>query len=135
MGRRARVNHVTAKEAEEATDVVLGNLFVTSILAKVLFDSGASHSFISQSFSSSNDVPFEKMDIPVLVQQPGSKWLTKEVSLNNEILIGNLPFQASLIALCSSDIDVILGMDWLVANKAFIDCTAKFVKLTILLAR
>jgi hypothetical protein len=39
---------------------------------------------------------------------------------------------ASLIALTKSSIDVILGMDWLKANKAVIDCADHFVSLPTL---
>jgi hypothetical protein len=42
---RGRLNHVTAEEAAEAPDVVLGTFLVNSVPAKVLFDSGALHSF------------------------------------------------------------------------------------------
>ena len=38
-----RVNLISAEEAQEATDVVLGTLLVNSCPATVLFDSGASH--------------------------------------------------------------------------------------------
>jgi hypothetical protein len=38
-----RVNHVTAEEAQEAKDVVLGTFLINSVPAKVLFVSGASH--------------------------------------------------------------------------------------------
>jgi Retroviral aspartyl protease. len=44
------VNHIQAETAQEAPDVVMGMFFVNSIPALVLFDSGASHSFISQAF-------------------------------------------------------------------------------------
>ena len=47
---RARVNHINAQEAQVAQGVVLGEFLVSSYLAAVLFDSGASHSFISSSF-------------------------------------------------------------------------------------
>ena len=46
---RARVNHINAQEAQGAQGVVLDDL-VSSTLATVLFDSGASHSSISSSF-------------------------------------------------------------------------------------
>jgi hypothetical protein len=41
------VNHVKVETAEEAPDVVLGMFLVNSYLAIVLFDIGASHTFIS----------------------------------------------------------------------------------------
>jgi hypothetical protein len=43
-----RVNHVTAEEAQEAKDVVLGTFLINFVPATVLFDSGASHSFITE---------------------------------------------------------------------------------------
>ena len=52
------------------------------------------------------------------------------VSHNNQIKIEGMMFSASLIALGPSTIDVILGMDWLKAHNAFIDCAAKKVQLT-----
>ena len=42
QGRQARVNHLNADAAQEALEVVLGTLSVTSVDAKVLFDTGAS---------------------------------------------------------------------------------------------
>ena len=48
---KGRVNHVTAEEAQAAPDVVLGTFLVNSVPASVLFDSGASHSFVSESFA------------------------------------------------------------------------------------
>src|SRR5512135_1645434 len=42
----ARVNHVAAAEAQDAPDVILGTFPVNSVPATVLFDSGATHSFL-----------------------------------------------------------------------------------------
>src|SRR3954470_19206892 len=52
------------------------------------------------------------------------------VSHENEVAIESLVFLASLIAIKSSDIDVILGMDWLSRLNVVLDCKAKSVKLT-----
>ena len=52
------------------------------------------------------------------------------VSHENEVAIEGLVFLSSLIALKSSDIDVILGMDWLSRKNVVLDCKAKSVKLT-----
>jgi hypothetical protein len=45
---RGRVNHVAVKTAREAPDVMLGMFLVKSELASILFDSKASHSFITE---------------------------------------------------------------------------------------
>ena len=44
--KSAKVNMMNAAQAEESTDVIMGNLSVNDIPAKVLFDTGASISFI-----------------------------------------------------------------------------------------
>ena len=46
---------MNAAQAEDSSDVIMGNLPVNDIPAKVLFDSGASHSFMSFPFASENN--------------------------------------------------------------------------------
>ena len=52
----AKVNLMNAAQAEESTDVIMGNLPVNDIPARVLFDTGASHCFISRPFASKHDL-------------------------------------------------------------------------------
>src|SRR4051812_37175359 len=52
------------------------------------------------------------------------------VSHGNLIEVAFQLFPTSLIALKSTDIDIILGMDWLTRYQAIIDCTTKSVTLT-----
>jgi hypothetical protein len=47
---RGRVNHVVVEEAQEAPDVVIGMFLVSGTSIVVLFDSGASHPFISTTY-------------------------------------------------------------------------------------
>ena len=46
------------------------------------------------------------------------------------IKMGSYKFLAFPFVLGDSDIDLILGMDWLSKHKAFLDCAAKEIKLT-----
>ena len=48
---RGRVHHVSAKDAHDDPDVVLGTLLVNYHPASILFDTRASHSFISESYA------------------------------------------------------------------------------------
>jgi hypothetical protein len=47
---KGRVNHITTESAQDAPNVALVTYLINSIPATVLFDSGASHSFITESF-------------------------------------------------------------------------------------
>jgi hypothetical protein len=54
---RGKVNHVTVEEAQEAPDVVNGTFSINDLSAVVLFDSGASHSFISAAYVEKHNLP------------------------------------------------------------------------------
>ena len=46
------------------------------------------------------------------------------------ISMGDFKFLASPMILGNSDIDLILGMDWLSKHKAHLDCAARQIQLT-----
>src|SRR3954468_12786811 len=117
-----RVNQISVEETDSTYDVILGTLPVNFVPTSVLFDPGASHSFMSESYALRHDFSFVELSTPMIIQTPGSRWQTSRVSHGNQIAIEGLVFLASLIALKSSDIDVILGMDWLSRQNAYLDC-------------
>jgi hypothetical protein len=56
-----KVNHVKTETAEESVDVIYGTFPVASSSATVLFDTGASHSFISSQFALKNNLATQLM--------------------------------------------------------------------------
>ena len=125
-----RVTHVSAEEAQEAPDVVMGTFLVHSYPATVLFDSGASHSFISSSFATMGDFPLFPLEIPLLIRSPGMELRAGSECRDVLIEIEGVDFLANLILLDSATLDVILGMDWLSQHLGQIDCARKVVHLT-----
>jgi hypothetical protein len=126
---RGRVNHVSAETAQENPQVVLGMFFVNSIPASVLFDSGASHSFISAQFVAKHSITMCPMKQTMLVKSPGEMkalYMCPNVSLK----IMGADFWSKLIVLEPKDLDVILGMDWLGMHDATIQCARRTVLLT-----
>src|SRR3954465_14923645 len=85
---------------------------------------------MSESYALCHDLSFVELSTPMIIQTPGSRWQTNRVSHGNQVPIEGLVFLASLIDLKSSDIDVILGMDWLSRQNVVLDCKAKSVKLS-----
>src|SRR4051812_14291938 len=128
--RGARVNNVTLADAQHSSEIVLGRLLVFSVPATVLFDSGASHSFVSNAFAMSLDLPRDYLPRPLLVCSPGSRMESSRAVPDVVISIQGAIFSSPLIVLPCSDIDVILGIDWLVKYKAKIDSPSKTVLLT-----
>jgi hypothetical protein len=119
------------KEAQEAPDVVIGMFFVNDTSAVVMFDSRASHSFISIAYVEKHNLPVALLRCQMLVSSPGGDMPTRKLfpKVNLKIRGGKL-FVAKLIVLESKGIDVILGMDWLSKRMALIDCSKKSIRLT-----
>src|SRR6266508_3444209 len=110
---RGRVNFVTTQEAEETPEVVLGKFPVNSAPAIVLFDSGASHSFISSKFAANHGIPTVLLKKPLLMQSPGGSIRCLLECPRVKILLSGVEFLADLVVLDSMEIDIILGMEWL----------------------
>ena len=72
----------------------------------------------------------EQLSKPLAVVSPGKHMSSSLLVPDVSFKMGDYAFLASPIVLGNSDIDLILGMDWLAMNKASIDCEAKEVKLT-----
>ncbi|KAL0536730.1 hypothetical protein IC582_025690 [Cucumis melo] len=115
-------------EAERAGTVVTGTLPVLGHYALVLFDSGSSHSFISSAFVLHACLEVEPLHHVLSVSTPsGECMLSKEKVKACQIEIAGHVIEVTLLVLDMLDFDVILGMDWLAANHASIDCSRKEV--------
>ncbi|KAL0561349.1 hypothetical protein IC582_001774 [Cucumis melo] len=125
---QGRVFAINRTEAEKAGTVVTGTLPVLGHYALVLFDSGSSHSFISSAFVSHARLEVEPLHHVLSVSTPsGECMLSREKVKACQIEIAGHVIEVTLIVLDMLDFDVILGMDWLAANHASIDCSRKEV--------
>ena len=95
-----------------------------------MFDSGATHSFISPFFATTIGRDPSPLSEFLIVPTPmGHSLLANSVYKSCEILLEGKSFKAYLIELDMVDFDVILGMDWLADCHATLDCHNKVVKL------
>jgi hypothetical protein len=118
------------EEAHEAPDVILGMFFVNTTSAVVLFDSGASHSFISTAYVEKHNLPIALLKCKMIVSSPGGDMPARQLCPKVNLKIQWVDFIANIIILESNGIDVILRMDWLSKHKLHINCTKKSIKLT-----
>ena len=102
---------------------------INNIPAVILFDSGASHSFISRSFATIHNFSLSLLDKIMVVQSPGSMLRTNIICKDLEILINGVEFPATLISIESPGLDAILGMDWLTRHQVCINCATRTVTL------
>jgi hypothetical protein len=99
------------EEAQEAPDVVIGIFFVNDTSAVVLYDSGASHSFISIAYVEKHNLPIALLRCQMIVSSLGGDMPTRQLCPKVNLKIRGIDFVANLIVFESKGIDVILGMD------------------------
>jgi hypothetical protein len=121
---------VTVEEAKEAPNVVIGMFLVNDTSAVVLFDSWASHSFISATYVRKYNLPQARLRCQMIVSSLEGDMPVRQLCPKVNLKIRGVDFVTNLIVLELKDISIILEMDWLSKHKVLIDCAKKSVKLT-----
>ncbi|MQM02402.1 hypothetical protein Taro_035165 [Colocasia esculenta] len=105
----ARVFALVREDAEQAEHVTEGTVLLLGVHARVLFDTGATHSLISERFARQ------------LALESGIESKDLEVPLSVHTPAGTM-----------KDYDAILGLDWLEEHYALVDCRGKSIVFRIL---
>jgi hypothetical protein len=110
--------------------VVIGIFSVNDISTVVMFDSGASHFFISTAYVEKHNLPIALLRFQMIVSSPRGDKPARQLCPKVNLKIRGVDFVANHIVLESRGIDVIHGMDRLCKHKVLIDCAKKSTKLT-----
>jgi hypothetical protein len=81
------VNHVAIGDAQAAPDIIIGMVLVNDSNAIVLFDSGASHSFVATNFVQKYNLPLFMLKNWMIVSSPGGDMHARHVCPKVSILI------------------------------------------------
>jgi hypothetical protein len=131
-GGQARVFALTRQDAHASNAVVTGMLSICSRDAYVLFDPGATHSFVSRIFATYLRIDPALLEVPLMVATPmGDYLLATTIYKSCKVLIDGHSLLADLVELNMVDFDVILGMNRLSSSHASLDCYIKVVKFEI----
>jgi predicted aspartyl protease len=104
--------------------------YINAIPATILFDSGATHSFMSARYANTNEFPLKNMKTPMIVITPKGPVEASYMTHRLTLTIMGREFWATAIILEARSIDLILGMSWLRKAKAIIKCGRGTVELT-----
>ncbi|XP_022004012.1 uncharacterized protein LOC110901496 [Helianthus annuus] len=125
---KGRMFQITTEEAKDLPNVVSGIFSLNLMPTYVLFDTGASRSFVSSELVSHPSFRIERMHVPLEVEIADSKsYLLHEVCRNCEIIIEDETFAIDLIPMVLGEFKVIVGMDWLAKHHAEIQCEKKVI--------
>nr|XP_027192748.1 uncharacterized protein LOC113787770 [Cicer arietinum] len=125
---QGRVVTLQGEEVNESDGLIKGMGFIKNKKIIILFDSGATYSFISLSCVKALQLTISCLPFDLCVTTPAEKNLTTSTAcLNSTLVYQNVPYNVDLICLPLSGLDVILGMDWLSSNHAVINCSDKSI--------
>jgi hypothetical protein len=102
------VNHLEVEAIQDAQDVAVG-MFPVEHPAKVLFDTSATHSFVSTTWVEAHNNPIEPMIPPLRVNLVGGKVQSDRICPNLSIEIRGIDFRSNLVVMGTQGLDVILG--------------------------
>jgi len=123
-----RVFTLNGAEASKSKDLIQGRCSINGISLLVLFDSSTTHSFISCLCVGKLKLSVSSLNKDMVVETLTSGFvLTSDVCLNYPMEISGRTFLIDLICFPLSQIDVILGMDWLSSNLVLLKCFDKSV--------
>jgi hypothetical protein len=97
--------------------------------ALILFDSGASHSFISQKFSAKCQLPFCHTKGSFMIATPRGKIATNQLIRSVPISMGSKIFKTTLLILGLEGMDIILGADWMTHHRVVLDVAARALEI------
>ena len=108
--------------------VIQGTFLLSRLWARVLFDSGASHSFIAASVVIELGLEVETLEEPLYVSSLlGIRVRIGMICRGCELEISGTLLTVDLRIMDMSEFDVILRMDWLTTYRVVIDCESKRV--------
>jgi hypothetical protein len=113
VAKTGRINYTTVEDIPEGEHVLAGTFSLNGDPAIVLFDSGASHDFISRACTQKSQMAIEYLPVPYMISTPGGKIFTRHVVVNPPppLNLGGRVYKTSLIVLEGQGMDVILGMN------------------------
>jgi hypothetical protein len=130
LKKTGRVYYTQVATTPEGEPVMMGTFLVANHPTVILFDSSASHTFISKTFVEKYCIHCTESREGCVIHSPGGRIFTKEVAFHIPITLVGREFPANMIVIKGQDIDVILGMNWLAQNKAIINANQRTIKLS-----
>jgi hypothetical protein len=128
--KTGRIYYTQVATTPEGEPIMMGTFLVANYPAVILFDSGASHTFISKNFVKKHRIPCIESREGFIIHSSGGRIFTKEVVFHIPVTLVRREFPTNMIVLKGQDIDVILGMNWLAQHKAIINTDLRTIKLS-----
>jgi len=114
---------MTSTKATRSGNLILDYCFPFGNSVLVLFDSGASHSFISHDYVERLGLSTCDLGCELIVSTPTSGQVSTNLACVGCLMeVEGRRFKVNLVCLPLEGLEVILGMNWLSINHVVLDC-------------
>src|SRR6266508_4563704 len=125
-----RVNNMQISDATTGAPVMAGIFLTNGYPVTLLFDSGASHTFISTVCVARINLEFDHTEDEYHIKSPGGRIVTNQFVRDIALNLNGYIYLASPLILLDQGIDIILGVDWMKQYEVVLDTSARIVSLT-----
>jgi hypothetical protein len=99
IAKTGRVNYTTMEDIPEGEQVLTSSFSLNGHPSTVLFDSGASHDFISKACTQKHQLVIVHIITPYLIRTPGGNIATKQLVMVTPLSLAGGLFRTNLIVL------------------------------------
>jgi hypothetical protein len=127
--RTGHTNYITVEEIPTGEEVLAGTFFINECPIIILFDSGASHDFISSICAKKAKLSLVVSRVPYVISTPGGRVDADRMVQKVPLELSGRIFNTNLIILSGQGIYIILGMSWMKMHRAVLDIASRLVHL------
>uniref|UniRef100_A0A1S2Z8R5 Uncharacterized protein LOC101491348 n=1 Tax=Cicer arietinum TaxID=3827 RepID=A0A1S2Z8R5_CICAR len=125
---KGRVYHINGEETPSSSELIQGECLIAGKSLNVIYDSGATHSFISLDWVDSLQLTITTLPFDLVVTLPSTESVKCNTAcLQCPLIVFDRRFNVDLICIPLKHVGVILGMDWLSSHYVLLDCARKSV--------
>src|SRR5688572_14148163 len=127
--KTGQAHYMTVEEIPEGEPILAGMYHVNNYPAMVLFDSGASHTFISRKFVTQHQLEVHTLNVKYAIQATGATQNTNQVARNVILNLEGNKVGAYPLILEDQGIDIILGVNWMKEHEVQINMVTRVVSM------
>jgi hypothetical protein len=127
--RVGHANFTTLKEIPLGEKVLVGTFFLYEHPIVILFDSRASHDFLSLACPQKAGITLYAIQVPYSISTPEGWVVANQMARTIPVELAGWVFSTTLIISEGQGIDVILGMNWMKMHRVVLDISAHLVHL------
>jgi hypothetical protein len=123
------VNFTTLSELPKDAPIMTGTFSINHQPVIILFDSGATHSFISSKCGTKVGLNLYPTKGAYMIATPGGKIVSNQIYRKVPIQLGSNLIKTNLLLLDLEGMDVLLGLDWMTRHQVSLDISSRAVEI------